>query len=53
MGGSRLKKPGTPGRVSAKPFYRKDEGGAWLVVADFLVSESFAAVLVGQVTMFL
>ena len=40
--------PGKP----AKPFGRQDEGGVWLAVADFLVSESFvlAAALLGQVT---
>ena len=40
--------PGKP----AKHFQRQDEGGVWLVVANFLVSESFvlAAALLGQVT---
>ena len=33
-----LKTP-TPRELSAKPFYRKGEGGTWLVVADFLVSD--------------
>ena len=27
----------TPQRLSAKPFYRKGEGGVWFVVANFIV----------------
>lgn len=39
-------------RLSAEPFYRKGEGGVWLVVANFFALGSFvlAAVHVGQVT---
>ena len=43
-------------KVSSKPsFLRPTEGGAWLVVTNFLVSEStaFAASHIGQVMMFL
>ena len=42
-------------KAFSKAFYRKGEGGVWLVVASCLVWESFvlAAVQVGQVTMFL
>ena len=32
-------KPQTPRKLSAKPFYRKSEGGVWLVVKNFLVSD--------------
>ena len=32
-------KPQNPRTFSEKPFYGKDEGGLWLVVADFLVSD--------------
>ena len=39
MVGSCLKKPRTPRKLSAKPFYREGEGGMWLVVANFLVSD--------------
>ena len=44
--------PTEPPGKSAKHFQRQDEGGVWLVVANFLVSESFvlAAALLGQVT---
>ena len=31
--------PLKPQKFSEKPFYRKDEGGLWLVVTDFLVSD--------------
>ena len=34
-----LKTPKTPRKLSAKPFYKKGEGGAWLAVANFLVSD--------------
>ena len=39
----------------SKALLRQGEGGAWLVVANFLVLESFvlAAVHIGQVRMFL
>lgn len=42
-------------RVSAEHFSRQGEGEGWLVVANFLISESciFAAVHRGQVTTFL
>ena len=54
MGGSCLKKTQTPPKLSAKPFYRTGEGGAWLVVAEFLVSDPlFLRSGHGQVTMFL
>ena len=53
-GGSCLKKPQTPQKLSAKPFYRKGEGGVWLVVANFLVSDSlFLRSGRGQVMTFL
>ena len=53
-GGSCLKKTRTPRKLSAKPFYRKGEGGAWLVVANFLMSDSsFLRSGHGKVTMFL
>ena len=44
-----------PQRVSTKHFQRQDEGGTWLIAANFLVSESLflASVHVGQVTLFL
>ena len=32
-------KPQNPRKFSEKPFYRKEEGGVWLAVADFLVSD--------------
>ena len=39
-GGSPMpQKPQTPQKLSAKPFSIKGGGGAWLVVAHFLVSE--------------
>ena len=55
MGGLCPLKSQTPQRVSAKHFQRQGEERTWLVVADFLVLESFvlAAVHIGQVTMFL
>ena len=34
------KKPQAPQKLSAKPFYRKGKGGAWLVAANFLMSNS-------------
>ena len=33
-----LKKTQTPQKPSAKTFYRKDEGGVWIMIANFLVS---------------
>ena len=54
MSDSCLKKPQTPQKLSAKPFYRKGEGGVWLVVANFLVSDSlFLRSYHGQVMTFL
>ena len=38
-GSSCLKKPRTPWKLSAKPFYKKGEGGAWLVFTSFLASD--------------
>ena len=32
-------KPQTLGKLSGKPFHRKKEGGPWLIVANFLVSD--------------
>ena len=50
-----LRKPQTPGGFQQGIFKRSGEGGVWLVVANFLVLDSFVltAVLVGQVTMFM
>ena len=55
-GGSCLKKKKTqtPRKPSAKPFYRKGEGGARLFIANYLVSDPlFLKSGHGQVTMFL
>ena len=54
MGGSCLKNPELPKSFQAKPFYWKGEGGAWLVVAHFLVLDPlFLRSGHGQVMMFL
>ena len=54
MGGSCSKTPNS-GKVSVKHLEMQDEKGARLVVANFLVLESFvlAAIYMGQVIMFL
>ena len=54
-GGSCPQNPQLLKIVSAKHFKRPGEGGAWLVVANFLVSESFALAVVhrGQLSMVL
>ena len=53
MGGSCPQTPNS-GRVAVKHLEMQDEEGARLVVANFLVLESFVlvAVRIGQVTMF-
>ena len=54
-GGSCPLKSRTPQRLSAKHFKRQGEGGMWLVVANFLVLESFvlAVVHISQLKVFL
>ena len=54
MGGSCPQTPNS-GRVAVKHLEMQDEEGARLVVANFLVLESFvlAAIYMGQVIMFL
>ena len=54
MNGSGHKNTQTPQRPSAKTFSRKEEGGVWIIIADFLVSNRlFLRSRYGQVMMVL